>query len=107
MRQTVIALCLLSLAAPAMAAARANPGTRPRIADGQPARNARPERLTAETSANGVGWKQFVTASDGGGVARPDSVSAHIAPELTSWALMVSGIGLAGSLLRRGSLRKI
>jgi hypothetical protein len=90
-----------------MAAPRANPEMGPRIAEGQSARNAQPDRLTAETSANGVGWKQFVTASDGGGVARPDPASARIAPELASWALMVSGIGLAGSLLRRGSLRKV
>jgi len=106
MRPTVVALCFISLAAPASATLRASPGIESRKADAQHRSGRRADSLTAETSANGIGWKQFVTASDGG-PSWPRPASLPVAPELASWALMVSGIGIAGSLLRRGSVRKI
>lgn len=104
MRRIVVALCVISLAAPAIAALRANPGLEPHMGDEphKSGRAAQPDSLNAETSANGIGWKQFVTISDG-----PDPAGARVVPELASWALTVSGIGLAGSLLRRGGARKI
>jgi hypothetical protein len=106
MRRTVVALCFISLAAPAVAALRAGPEIKSHKADAQHRSRRRPDSLSAETSANGIGWKQFVTASDGG-PSWPRPASLPVAPELASWALMVGGIGLAGSLLRRGSTRKI
>jgi hypothetical protein len=107
MRWIVVAFCLLSLAPPAAATLPAGTGFGSRAATGHhsPEQGARPDILKAETSANGVGWKQFVTLSDRAGPGR-DPAHVNLVQELTSWALMVSAIGLAGSLLRRAPLRK-
>jgi len=108
MRPTVVALCFISLVAPAMASPRANSGLDVHVTNQAHrfAQGRRPDSLSAEASANGIGWKQFLTSSDIA-ASGPDPFSAEVAPELASWALMVGGIGLAGSLLRRGSPRKI
>ena len=108
MRRTVVALCVLSFALPAAAALRPGPDSTSARSDSQHRsdRRTRPDSLSAETSANGAGWKQFVTGPDGRtSAALP--VRAGVAPELVSWAVMISGIGIAGSLLRGGSPRKI
>lgn len=108
MRQPFVALCLIFLAAPAVAAFPADTGTKGRLAHQahRLGRGARPDNLSAEISANGIGWKQFVTTSN---VDTPgsDPLGSYLAPELASWALMVSGIGLAGSLLRCSPPKKV
>lgn len=102
----IVALYVLSLAAPAPATLRVSPGVESPAPNGHLRRGARPDFLNAETSANGLGWKQFVMVS-GCGAAGLDPISANMMPELASWALMMSGLALTGSLLRRHSLRRI
>jgi len=104
----IVALYVLSLAAPAPATLRVRPEVESPAPNGHllSGRGARPDFLNAETSANGLGWKQFVMVS-GCGAAGLDPVSANMMPELASWALMMSGLALTGSLLRRHSLSRI
>jgi len=96
MRRTVIALCVFALALPANALAAGSEA--PSLQAVRQAATTGADGVNAETSANGLGWKQFVTGSGGGATA--------LTPELASWALMVGAIGLAGSLLRRRPARK-
>lgn len=124
MRSIAVALCALAFAAPSDATVTSFTS---RVTDSrgttdarQPSgRSARADFLAAEASANGVGWKQFVTSPTSGtgwiafvngignGYLLCDANGASTVPELASWALMVGGLGLAGAALRRRVSLKI
>ena len=121
MRSIAAPLCVLFLTAPAVAAALTSRGIASSPvgnAAHPPGHGARTDFLNAETSANGLGYRQFVTSSTGdtswsafvngvtnGNFGR-DASSLSAIPDIAPWALLVSGLGLAGSLLRRHSPAK-